>query len=631
MQCKKHKGFTLVEILVATTLFFVIMTSGLVAFSTFMRYYSFSQNERIALNSVAFAVEEVVREARFAHKYRQEEKHANEQEEYSHISFRDQTGYRVHFRVNRLSDVGYIESCSTADTSSSTEDGCNSGIDPWIPVTDKKAVNIRKARFKSLQSSSSDIQQPRIGIFVEGLYTGTDGETKSTKIVTQVTQRTLEVQDTSAFRVDAGEGALQDRIAFIYDDEGRCFDDSNGKEQDGICYDKFEDQTPCSQASSFPISIAGTSSGIYVLGDNGRVYFASAGENLGVTSGKENAVLKRVRFENDGLLPGNIKSIHSNPHNNRIYMVDDDGQLFIASGERDVEEIKFDNLSNSYRIRNIAVNKDKVDGGYDFIYIIYDYIGSRNSPNRYTRILKVGPGENADVRHDILPTIENTECSMSGQLCWMNFSSDLGLLINRISELSITSKKASARVYNSIITHDINLPRDAIFAHPDTSSSLDFEDEKIIGFFITTPDSNTTRIFSRKVDGSWSRTTGGSTEGLYDADERARLVHTGANVYRLNETDSGGVCRLTYSGGSCTDINPQASSNSSALRGYSDMGNHNPEAIFVAEFGSSLAVFSTTSIFTTSSNGDNFTAWSKNYNLKERVLRDAPPKCLGTN
>ena len=53
-----NKGFTLIEVLVSSALFFIIVSAGLVAFSTFLKFYELAHKKRISLYSISFAVEE---------------------------------------------------------------------------------------------------------------------------------------------------------------------------------------------------------------------------------------------------------------------------------------------------------------------------------------------------------------------------------------------------------------------------------------------------------------------------------------------------------------------------------------------------------------------------------------------
>ena len=68
-----NKGFTLIEVLVSSALFFVVVSAGLVAFSTFLKFYEITHKKRISLYSISFAVEEITREARIGHDYVEEE------------------------------------------------------------------------------------------------------------------------------------------------------------------------------------------------------------------------------------------------------------------------------------------------------------------------------------------------------------------------------------------------------------------------------------------------------------------------------------------------------------------------------------------------------------------------------
>ena len=79
------KGFTLIEVLVSSSLFFIIISAGLVAFSTFLKFYELTNKKRISLYSLSFAVEEISREARVGTDYIEEDSNTGQISIYSDI------------------------------------------------------------------------------------------------------------------------------------------------------------------------------------------------------------------------------------------------------------------------------------------------------------------------------------------------------------------------------------------------------------------------------------------------------------------------------------------------------------------------------------------------------------------
>lgn len=88
----KNRGFTLIEVMVAVSIFTIIMTVGIVALLTINNSYRKSQTDRQAIDSITYALESMSRRIRTSREWSVGINYGNPD---SHFSFIDQDGILV--------------------------------------------------------------------------------------------------------------------------------------------------------------------------------------------------------------------------------------------------------------------------------------------------------------------------------------------------------------------------------------------------------------------------------------------------------------------------------------------------------------------------------------------------------
>ena len=487
------KGFTLIEVLVSSALFFVIISSGLVAFSTFLKFYELANKKRISLHNLSFAVEEISREARVGHDYIQEDLSTGQ------ISIDSpQRATRIHFRRGvksvgtDIDKLGFIESCRE-----STQSVCDASQDNWIPLTDVNLINITDLQINPLNSADiDDIVQPRLSIFVSGVYETRAGETEEIRLQTQVTQRILDANDTSTFKIETGGVGFSEKIAFVYADNGLCYDDSDTTGFSDNCYNDFTleggpIETPCERIILHPTKIVGTTKGIYVLADNGRVYFSKSSdlEDTNDTSIVFNKFYRVKSYPEErnssvpvGVGPWGIVDIFANPYSKFAYLLDKEGHLFVASppptpplsdeekAYKDgglAKEILIDKTT-SYKIKHFAVNKDNDVNSY--FYIVFDY--TQNTTNARVRIFNIDNINSSAIDVDVVvnkitSAVESDDCD--GNECIIDFQTDRNGNFYRISDIKISSEIAVAEINQHLALNSVT----------DSTGTITFFEDKV--------------------------------------------------------------------------------------------------------------------------------------------------------
>ncbi len=467
-----NKGFTLIEVLVSSALFFIIVSAGLVAFSTFLKFYELAHKKRISLYSISFAVEEIIREARIGHNYKEEDSGSG------WISIESpQKQARIHFRKNTKSvntnTVGYIESCKELGSVNCKID------DDWIPITDARLINIKNFLVDSVSSNNGEIIQPRLSIFVLGEYNTRGGQKEEVSLQTQVVQRVLDVNDTSTFKIETGNKEFSNKIAFIYADNGLCYDDSLSSGFADRCYsdDILENgvttdiESPCEKIILHPTKVVGTTEGVYILTDNGRVYFSSDSDLVNangiVTVFNKFHRVKSYPEERNlavpiGVGPWGIVDIFANPHSKFAYFLDRDGHLFVAgapeAGDPEkayggvAKEILIDKTT-SYKIKNFAINKDSSPNNH--FYIVFDHVSDKIVTRvRVLDIIDNNSNNIDNVVSKITDAIEHVDCE--GGQCLIDFTPDAGEgKFYRISDIKISSEIAVAEINQSLTKNNI--------------------------------------------------------------------------------------------------------------------------------------------------------------------------------
>ncbi len=349
------RGFTLVELLVAITVFTIFITILISVFTSFIQFQSISQNERQAIDTLAGAVDTISREARLGHDYRCGREVASasgrgREPECRCFVFKDQLGREVEYRwrsdkerlekkINRLEDAR--DGCGLSDS------GAVESTDGWVPATDK-SIALGKVLFY-IDGGSSNIQ-PRARVFFNGTYV-VEGKDRSITLSTQVTQRVLDLGSTQdkLKNLILGTNTISSAasIAYVYGDDGVCYDELGSGQGDGTS------ETNCDFEKEIKdvvyVHNGGNSYELYILTTDGFVFFVTNSDlnNLfstqvsndrievttrvvGMKSG--GSCRRRPRGKPGSCLndPQRIKSIYSafKGENHVVYALSDDGNLY---------------------------------------------------------------------------------------------------------------------------------------------------------------------------------------------------------------------------------------------------------------------------------------------------------------
>lgn len=189
MAFKNHKnsyGFTLIEMLVATAIFTVVMVSAVGALISIINANSRAQSIKTVIDNVTFAVDDMARNLRSGTNYQCYDNSGNLKSDCSSVS--PEIGYELNnnqiyyrfFQSQSLSaGQGNIETCSVSN--------CNIQSGNWQSLTaPTSTVNITNMKFIIYNSGSV---QPRIFITATGLIPVKNGTSTEFDIQTTVSQR----------------------------------------------------------------------------------------------------------------------------------------------------------------------------------------------------------------------------------------------------------------------------------------------------------------------------------------------------------------------------------------------------------------------------------------------------------
>lgn len=204
---KNNQGFTLVELLVATSIFVVVMVLGLSVLMSVNNANKKSQAMRSVMDNLNFAMENMSRNIRYGYNYGcgaySGAMNFNTNCDFSMITDNPIAGsssiifqiddrivgpqkkdtyiYQLKFNYTGTVPTGYIERC----------------ISPWgyfpyecAPIT-APDLNVTTLRFSVVGAVSGDARQPGVGVFVEGVAM-VGKEQSPFKLQTFFTQRQYE-------------------------------------------------------------------------------------------------------------------------------------------------------------------------------------------------------------------------------------------------------------------------------------------------------------------------------------------------------------------------------------------------------------------------------------------------------
>ena len=274
------RGFTLIEILVAIALSGIIITALLGVFFSFIENQASSQDQRNALESVRFMLADISHDVSFGRNYRCDTTNYPVLDASMNplagqcrcITFTDQLQRTVKIRYNSTEER-VEKSTKLLDRNPGTCAALNDANDlnTWGPVTDS-SVAINELKF-TLESGAN--RQPQVKVFASAGYV-LDGVSETISVKTQVTKRTLEPGRSvlSDFRIGVDVPDLARQHFFIY---APCPAGSTEcTAGTTVCQDEsgnvYSATTACDVAHR-PVAAEFTEHGLYVLVDNGLVFF----------------------------------------------------------------------------------------------------------------------------------------------------------------------------------------------------------------------------------------------------------------------------------------------------------------------------------------------------------------------
>ena len=278
----RKKGFTLVEVLVAIALSGVIITALLGAFFSFIEYQASSQDQRDAFESVRFFLTDLSREMSFGSNYACSTANYPVTDSGGNtvansckcITFTDQLFRTTKVRYNGTAK-SVEKSVSLLDRNPSlcAAVGDATDMNTWAPIIDY-SVDVTDLVF---EVEGNRNRQPRVRMSIDADYT-VDGVTESISAKTQVTRRIIEPGSSTLddFRIGIDVAAAARQNYFIYAPcpagNAACTAGTS------VCQDEkgtvYGTTTVC-DVEHRPVAAEFTEKGLYVLTENGLVFFIS--------------------------------------------------------------------------------------------------------------------------------------------------------------------------------------------------------------------------------------------------------------------------------------------------------------------------------------------------------------------
>ncbi len=442
MRSSHTRGFTLIELIVAIGLASIVLTTMLSFFTTFIGQQVRVQDERVALETVRFLFSELSRETYFGYDYTCGQTVGNT----CHcLAFTDQLNARIKIWYDSTNkQVKRAKKLFDPDPNT-----CSSS-DGWVPFTDK-SVSVTNLSFE-LENDTT--KQPRVQAQIDAEYV-IDGNTKQISFKTQITSRILEPgQNILSTFVSSSENE-DASVVYHYaygprvDESGQYLDENgsivtNPENAEIVCRDglgnTFVDSF-CEESAKI-IAAEFTNDGLYILGDNGLLFFIpqtsidealTASGSVGVKDavykvssriqdavvrvlGKSN--LSTCRFcTND---PRSIVSIHpsggllyARSYSGVLYRIDNASSTRIVEGGVSKNTVRhiysdanrvliyFRNTAGNRTVRlfsgNAPISSGDINGGCSE----FEYVPNNTSSNRCRQIY---PDPNPDNNTNITPS-----------------------------------------------------------------------------------------------------------------------------------------------------------------------------------------------------------------------------------
>ncbi|MDD9868224.1 MAG: prepilin-type N-terminal cleavage/methylation domain-containing protein [Candidatus Campbellbacteria bacterium] len=241
---KKEYGFTLIELIIASTLFVSVVGVALGALTLFLNANIKSQKGKDTLYTVDATLETMSRELRLGHSYRCGSNITNVVEEAKKTGTSDcESGNFISFKKQGSDDDRTVYFFHD-DKLESAKVKCDPEGDPPVEkcnvnATDFKefvgeGVTLESVRFRVTGAADTDTTQPSVDISLSGTYDAGNQEGEKISIRTSVTQRRLDIKrdPTSSFAVS---NFGRDATAFYGFDGTSCIDEDGEKVEKILC------------------------------------------------------------------------------------------------------------------------------------------------------------------------------------------------------------------------------------------------------------------------------------------------------------------------------------------------------------------------------------------------------------
>lgn len=196
--CSSQRGFTLIEVMVAVSIFAIVTTVGVGALVSMTASYKKSQSQRAAFDSLNFVVDTLGRDIRTGTRYVQSDDPSDFDASFMRrpgsastaFAFRNQDGCDVTYRRIESDTVGVIQ----RRIQNNTQLGCTGFSGNFENLTSENIIDVTGLIFylRGSDNTNNDAEQPMTTFVIQAT---TQHGSSSTEVAlqTSITQRFLDI------------------------------------------------------------------------------------------------------------------------------------------------------------------------------------------------------------------------------------------------------------------------------------------------------------------------------------------------------------------------------------------------------------------------------------------------------
>lgn len=206
---KKYKtGFTLVEVLVATTIFSIVALAAIAIISAANASYKRISSNRIAMDNVNIAITTISNEIKFGNTYRCVNTNDNYKDNNNYNNFSDSYSLSSSLSCNALAFIPegeinkrivyYFNTASSSINEIDYKESSGSYILERDQALTSSSFKVNRFSFDDISGNdTNDYLQPKLNLFISGMVELSDDSTKnvsttSVAIQTTIAQRVLD-------------------------------------------------------------------------------------------------------------------------------------------------------------------------------------------------------------------------------------------------------------------------------------------------------------------------------------------------------------------------------------------------------------------------------------------------------